>query len=160
MAEDWGYEDSSTDALAHLANLFDETIDSTADDEELRVVNVDGGGGGSSDSFSQSDTVQIKDTNNTPASGSASAVSLNLGDFRKDIDAFYDVSSTGGDVFVEVSTDGNFAGEEKSHTQLTDVQTGGELFQIETVYQYIRMYVGSGFSDGNVNGLEIVSRGT
>ena len=159
MAEDWGYEDSSTDALAHLANLFDETIDSTADDEELRVVDVSGGGG-SNDSFSQSDTVQITDTNNAPASGSGSAVSLNLGDFRKDIDAYYDVSSTGGDVFVEVSADGNFSGEEKSHTQLSDVQTGGELFQIETVYQYIRMYAGSGFSDGNVNGLEIVSRGT
>lgn len=158
MAQDWGYEDSSTDALAHLANLVDELVDSTADDEELRVITVDSNGN-SNDSFDQSDVVQTKDTNTSPSSGSGSAVSLDLGDFRKDVDAYYDVSSTGGDVFVEVSSDGNFSGEEKTHTQLSDVQTGGELFQIETVYQHIRLYAGSGFSDGNVNELEIVSRG-
>lgn len=38
MPSDWGYSESQTDALTHLANIVDESASSTADDEEIRVT--------------------------------------------------------------------------------------------------------------------------
>lgn len=40
MATDWGFEENATDALTRLANIVDEAAESTADDENLRIVSV------------------------------------------------------------------------------------------------------------------------
>lgn len=104
---------------------------------------------------------QIKD--DTSSSGSSNSASINLGIFRKDVDVFYDVSTTSDDIVCEISTTGDFSGEQRTHTRLKqadgEVSTGGDIFQINTVYQYIRVYAGGSFADSDVNVVEIVSRG-
>lgn len=44
MATDWGFEENATDALTRLTNLIDESAESTADNESLRIVSVSGNG--------------------------------------------------------------------------------------------------------------------
>lgn len=119
--------------------------------------------GNTIDPINQGDTTQTRSQDGSPDAGSGSAVSLNLGDLRQNVDAFYDVGTTDDDIIVEVSHNGDFSGEEKEHTRISqsagDVVTGGKLVQVETVYQHIRIYAGSGFTNADVNELEIVSRG-
>lgn len=109
------------------------------------------------------DAEQEADTNDTPSAGSGGAVSLDLGALKKDVDGYYDVATTAGDIVIEVSPTGAFSGEQRVHTRVEasegDVATGGKFVQIDTTYQYVRMYAGSGFADADVNTLEIVSRG-
>lgn len=106
------------------------------------------------------DPVFAEDT--SPTAGSGGAIELDLEKNKADVDCAYDVSTTNGDIVVEVSRTGDFNGEEWEHTRLEqangDVNSGGDLFQINTEYQHVRMFAGSGFSDSDVNELEMVSR--
>lgn len=111
------------------------------------------------------DQRQFHGENTSPSAGSGSAVEVDTRQENNDIDCAYDVSSgNSGDIVVEVSMSGEFSGEEWEHTRLSqsdgEVDTGGDLIQINTTYKHVRLYAGSGFSDAEVNELEIVAERT
>lgn len=103
-------------------------------------------------------TTAIFDT--AGVSGEAGAATLSLGRYRQTVDAWYDVANTNGDIVIEVSeSSGGTNWYEIARFSGTDVVTGGNLIQLETSFEYARLWVTSGAADADVNRLVIASKG-
>ena len=94
------------------------------------------------------------------AAGEAGAATLNLGDFRSAVDAYYEVTAASDTIRVEVSsTSGGTNWRQVYSIDAADVVTGGQAIQFETAYQYARVVASSGYTDSEVNVLELASKG-
>lgn len=96
-------------------------------------------------------------SSSSTGAGTGNAVSLDLGDFRRNVELKYDVATTG-TLVIEVSTDNS------TWRTYENIETavGGEanIFQYTTAYRYTRAYADSNdFSDANITLLELVAKG-
>lgn len=100
---------------------------------------------------------QITDT--TASAGSANAASIKLGELRDAIDVYYDVANNNGDIVVEVSATGDWAGEEKEVDRQAsgNISSTGETDWIygDTTYTYARAYASSAYANADINEIEI-----
>lgn len=93
----------------------------------------------------------------TTSSGKDNAAELRLGQFRKDFNIYYDITTGGDDLIVEVSLDGNTWRE----FETVSIPAAGEtdIAQGDTTYTWVRVYASDSISDSNINIIEIVGRG-
>lgn len=96
-----------------------------------------------------SDTEQVADSTATAGNW----VTLDLGDHRTGVDIAVDTSGAA-TLTVEVSTTGEFAGEEIQADTVDYSSAATSLEQFQYRHRYVRAQVGS-----SLNSLEIVSRG-
>lgn len=89
----------------------------------------------------------------TTDAGAANAAALDLERVRKAVDLATNVTDVS-TVTVEVSTTGDFAGEEKEADTLNYNAAETDFQQYDIAYQHVRAY-----ADGNVSEIELVSRG-
>jgi len=97
-------------------------------------------------------------TDSTSSAGSSNAAEIKVGADRSHVDVFYDISTANGDIVVEVSKTGDFSGEEHERTRVTSgsAVTGGDWpFNDTLSYTYVRVYGTSGFSDSDINTIEV-----
>lgn len=112
--------------------------------------------------WDKTDVEQVEAT--AASSGSGNAAVLDLGPVRRALDVWFDVENNNGDIVIEVSTSGEFAGEEREIARVPsgDIDSGGEAalaFSGDTTHRHVRTYAANGFADADVNELAIVSRG-
>lgn len=96
----------------------------------------------------------------TTSSGTDDAAELELGEFRKDFDIYYDINSGGGannNLVIEVSLDSNTW---RPYEEVS-IPAGGEedIAQGSTTYTWVRAYVDDSISDTNINLVELVAKG-
>lgn len=91
------------------------------------------------------------------STGPSNAAEIQLGQFRKDFEVFYDVNTAAGDLVIEVSLDSSTW---RDFAQLS-IPAGGDrdVAQGETTYTYARAYIENSASDSAVNLVEIVGKG-
>jgi len=99
-----------------------------------------------------------KDHNSSPSAGSGSGVQINP-DVSTVIDVFYNVGAATDALRIEGSRNGSDWRELDETVASGSVTTGGDVVSVRTAYSHVRAYAGSGFADGDVNELEIVSKG-
>lgn len=75
------------------------------------------------------------------------------------VTAFYDVSASTDAINIEGSTDGSGWRTLDETVASGDVTTGGDTVNITTAYQFVRVYAGSSFSDGDVDTIELTAKG-
>lgn len=96
----------------------------------------------------------------TTSSGSDNAAELELGQFRKDFDIYYNIDSGGGasdNIVIEVSLDSNTW----RPYETVSIPVGGEedIAQGSSTYTWVRVYVDDAISDTDINLVELVARG-
>lgn len=97
-------------------------------------------------------------TGTATASGSANAISFDLGTLRASVDFFYDLAADG-ELHVEVSTDGS------TWRSFLTVNTAdanvpqSDVIQYETAYKHTRAYADGALADADVNQLEASAKG-
>jgi len=99
-----------------------------------------------------------KDHNGNPSAGSSGAVRIEP-DVSTVIDVFYNVGAATDALRIEGSRNGSDWRELDETVASGSITTGGDVVSVRTAYSHVRAYAGSGFADGDVNELEIVSKG-
>jgi hypothetical protein len=99
-----------------------------------------------------------KDHNGSPSAGSSGAVQIEP-DVSTVIDVFYNVGAATDALRIEGSRNGSDWRELDETVASGSITTGGDVVSVRTAYSHVRAYAGSGFADGDVNELEIVSKG-
>lgn len=91
-------------------------------------------------------------TKDITASGTANAVQTKLGPYRDSCEIFYNISVAGGDLIVEVSDTGDFAGEEHQLHDEGSLTTGSDQHVTAStigsiLHEYARVYYTGANSD-------------
>lgn len=101
--------------------------------------------------------LQEQTTDTTDVAGSASAGVVNLGPHREIVEVYFEVTSTAGDIILEVSKDGS-TWRQLDEFLGSNLNSGGQEGWIgpnDTTYEYARAYAGSGFADSDVVVVEV-----
>jgi len=132
----------------------------------VALLELDDGGGSYGEIYRRNNAIRASIENDEVGIGSSNKqqitasttltstwISLNLGDVRNGIDIAVDTSGAA-TLTIQVSTTGDFAGEEFQIRTIDYSSAVVELEQFEFRHQYVRCQV-----DSNLNDLEMVARG-